>query len=256
MRSVLASVLLLLLSIGASGADRLTLPNVTFPVKISGVDVAVVASGDVDLRTTANDVALTANVTIDLADLQAKMPLLVQSLSLPKDNCAKDPGQNVVVNSISGATLVPAGAAAHLHLDGKVTAWTCGSVLGVHYKTEIPGATDVNLSVDADVSLDIGDGKSTGLKTDKVQVSADGVAGALINAFQSQVDDSITKAVAHALDAARISTSLPKVPGSDVTVRQASFAAGDGGRLLLRVSADGSLTAEGVAALLTPGPVQ
>jgi len=79
-----------------------------------GVDVGLVRTPVILIRAVAN-----------LSDLQRKIPALVSTVKLPRDNCGSFSANNPVVSLSNPRLSFAGGGNASFHVDGEVDVWDC-----------------------------------------------------------------------------------------------------------------------------------
>jgi hypothetical protein len=119
-------------------SDELLIGPITTTVPVQGVPVNLVSSTFLTLHTTNTGLILKARVTTDLHDLQNKIGAIIDTISLPRDNCASYKPANPVV-TIWGKELKASEHGATLWLHGKVEIWSCVQNPIPQTKVEIHG---------------------------------------------------------------------------------------------------------------------
>ena len=104
---------------------------------VAGIPVALRASAFLKIHRVGGEARIDARVVADLTDLQRRIGALIDSLPLPRDNCARFAVDNLVVK-LARSSLRIAGNVATLEVTGRVEIWTCleipffGSPLKTH----------------------------------------------------------------------------------------------------------------------------
>jgi hypothetical protein len=215
----------------------------SFPLVILGVQVEVPVTISFEAQTVGGELALQVRARGNLKDIQGKALEIARTVPMPHDNCARD-GVNPVVDSIDSASIAPAGSTAVITIEAHVTAWGC-----VFGGKTIIGADKVTLA--APVHINVVDAKQVGLKlAGPVKVTPEHALRAeLVNLLAGDVGAAITAQLTQALDAGQARASLPALPGLDVTVQEAEFAA-DGNELLVNAMGVARMSSDAFNALL------
>ena len=108
----------------AVDADEVKIGPIAYTQDVNGVPVTITAFSFIDVSTGSNQIIIKARVLADLFDLQQKIGAIVDTFSLPKDNCRSYSANNPVV-SIPRKELVFRNGAAIFSLGGTVTDWDC-----------------------------------------------------------------------------------------------------------------------------------
>ena len=113
---------------GATAAQQSTetakSAETTFSVPVAGAAVDVGVKTSFSYQNTAEGILVAGSSTLDLSDLQRKLPAIVGKLELPHNNCQRFAADNVVAAPQSGA-LVLANNTASLSISGLSSIWTC-----------------------------------------------------------------------------------------------------------------------------------
>jgi hypothetical protein len=91
---------------------------------VQGVPLSTQASAFLSLLPEGDALRINVRVVPDLSDLQQKIGTLVDTISLPADNCAHFSLDNIVAR-IWGKQITVSGNVATLKLNGDVDVWTC-----------------------------------------------------------------------------------------------------------------------------------
>lgn len=116
-----------LMALGASGpvaADEVKLAPIKAPQNVNGVPVDLFVEPAFTIVTRDGKLHIDLKTVVSLKDLQAKIGSIIDTIALPKDNCARYTLANPVV-SIDKKELRAEDAAARLYLEGKVEVWQC-----------------------------------------------------------------------------------------------------------------------------------
>jgi hypothetical protein len=177
--------------------------------------------------------------------VHAKALEIARALPVPKGNCDRD-GVNPVVDSIDSASITARDNTAVAAIAGRVTAWACAKVLGI--KTE---TVSDSVALTAPVEILVVDQKQLGLKlAGSVGVkTGNGLTAEVANLLAGDVSASITSALANALNANEARASAPNVPGLEVNIQNAQFAA-DGNVLLVRANGTARMSSESFSTFL------
>jgi hypothetical protein len=231
----------------AASGQAVDLKPKSFPLTILGVQVQVSVTISFDAQTFGNDLNLQVRAQGDLKDIQDKALNIARAIPMLGDNCVRT-GVNPVVNSIDSASIAPAGNTAVITIAGHVTAWACAHPLGVTTKTTI--ASD-SVTLSAPVQINVVDQKQVDLKLAGPVTVTTGhaLAQEVANLLGGDVSASITAQLTRALDASQARVTLPALPGLDVTVQDAEFAA-NGNALLVNAAGTARMSSDAFNTLL------
>jgi hypothetical protein len=104
--------------------DELLFGPIPFPANVQGVTLSLSASVALAIAPAGDQLHVNARLLADLSDLQRKIGPLIDTIPLPKDNCASFSATNLVA-SISDKALTIDGNVATLALHGSVEDWAC-----------------------------------------------------------------------------------------------------------------------------------
>jgi hypothetical protein len=165
--------------------------------------------------------------------VHAKALEIARALPVPKGNCDRD-GVNPVVDSIDSASITARDNTAVAAIAGRVTAWACAKVLGI--KTE---TVSDSVALTAPVEILVVDQKQLGLK----------LAGSVGVKTGNGLTAEVANLLANALNANEARASAPNVPGLEVNIQNAQFAA-DGNVLLVRANGTARMSSESFSTFL------
>ncbi|CAO3410971.1 hypothetical protein [Azospirillum largimobile] len=94
------------------------------PHTVQGIPVIFPATGVLSFQNTPDGLTIQAKVKISLEDLQSKFGAIIDTIPLPKDNCAHFAGDNMVAR-IWGKTMAAEGNSIVLTANGDVDIWDC-----------------------------------------------------------------------------------------------------------------------------------
>jgi hypothetical protein len=231
----------------ANSSQAVDLNPKTFPLTILGVPIGIPVAISFDAQTVGNELVLEVQAQGNLKDLQDKAIDIARAIPMPRDNCART-GVNPVVDRIDSASITPSGNTAMITIMGQVTAWACAHPFGTTTKTII-AADSVSLS--APVRITVVDQKHVGLKfAGPVSVTTGhALTEEVANLLAGDVNASVSAQLSKALDASQALATLPTLPGLNVTVRDAEFAA-NGNDMLVKASGTARMGSETFNALL------
>jgi hypothetical protein len=215
---------------------------------ILGVRVEIPVTISFGVNSEGNGVVVQARAEGNLSGVQNSALDIARAMPVPRDNCARA-GVNPVVDSIDSASISPSNTAALVTITGHVTAWVCAHPLGGTVKT-ILASDSVGISIP--VQIDVVDQRQIGLKLAGPASVTTGHAltGEAVSLLTDDLNGSVTAALAKALDANEARLSLPNLPGLDVTIANAVFAA-DGAALLVRANGAAHMDSDSFNELLT-----
>jgi hypothetical protein len=104
--------------------EEVQIGPIEYTQNVNGVDVSISALSYVRIQASNNQIALKLRLNGDLIDLQRKIGVIVDTFSLPMDNCRSYSSNNPVI-SIPRKELKPVGGAAIFSIGGSVTMWVC-----------------------------------------------------------------------------------------------------------------------------------
>jgi hypothetical protein len=238
---------LVLAAVDAPSGGAMELKPKPFPLMIFGVRVAIPVTISFDMQTAGDSLNLQLRAEGNLKDIQDKALEIARALPVPKGNCDRE-GVNPVVNSIDSASITPRDNTAVVAIAGRVTAWACAKVLGSSIKTE---TVSDSVALTAPVEILIVDGKQLRLKlASTVSVkTGNALTAEVANLLAGDISASITSALASALNANEARASVPNVPGLEVNIQNAQFAA-DGNVLLVRANGTARMSSESFSTFL------
>jgi hypothetical protein len=242
--TIVSSLPLLFVVLPAGAVD---IKRKDVPLVILGVPVTIAVTGSFETRLEKDALLIQLKANGNLKDVQDKALQIAQKLPLPKDNCAHK-GVNAVVDSIDGAAITPEGTTAVVELTGHVTAWGCVDLFGNDAKTKV--ASD-SVTVTVPVELVVVDRKEVRLKLSRPAELKTGhkLSGDAARVLLGDVNAKLSSMLAGMFDAREARASLPDLPGSEVFIEDAQFAAEDQ-VLIVRASGNGRLSNDAFNRLL------
>lgn len=108
----------------AQTPDEVLIGPIEYKQDVNGVPVNLIASTYVKLVTVDNKIYLRARLIGDLSDLQKQIGRIVDTFSLPKDNCASYNPKNLVVD-IPRKEMIARDHDALFSISGSVAVWHC-----------------------------------------------------------------------------------------------------------------------------------
>ncbi|RFB80000.1 hypothetical protein [Methylovirgula sp. 4M-Z18] len=190
------------------------------------------------------------NVTIvahgDLQAVQAHALELARALRMPPPGCGHKT-LNATLTQVTAARIVADGAVARVEISGDASVALCKKILGL----KVEGILDrQKVSMTAPVELYLRDPNTIGLRlAGRASLqTGQGPLGDAVRDFEGNLNDLLTKRLQSALDAKAAHANLPTLPGVDLAIDHARFAA-EGDRLTVEVQAHGTMSQLAFAAL-------
>jgi hypothetical protein len=213
----------------------------TFPLSILGVAVKIPVALSFQANTEDGTLAVQLSAVSDLKEMQDRALEIARKLPVPTGNCDRK-GVNVVINSIDDAEITPDGQAAVIELAGHVTVWGCADLFGNDVKTIV---VSDNVRVVAAVELVVVGGKEIHLKLSRPAefMTGNALTADAARMFLGDLNAKLSSALSGIFDAHEARATLPELPGADLTIAQAAFAA-KGSVLTLQASGSGRLKSE------------
>jgi len=98
--------------------------DATFSVAMPGATVDVKVKSTLSYQRSGSNVLIAGSSTLDLSDLQHKLPAVIATLNLPHNNCQRFASDNVVASPQTSA-LVLANNTPTLSISGSSSVWAC-----------------------------------------------------------------------------------------------------------------------------------
>jgi hypothetical protein len=106
------------------GMENVDAPPWEFSVSTPGAAVDVKVKSSFSRQESGQSVRVSGLSTVDLSDLQQKLPTIVGALDVPRNNCQRFASDNVVA-SVGGSTLSFANNTPTLSISGLSSVWAC-----------------------------------------------------------------------------------------------------------------------------------
>jgi hypothetical protein len=240
-------------------AGEIRIGPIAVPEEIQGVTVTSSILLYLKARTDASGLYLDAHLVADLADLQAKIGAIIDTIPLPTNNCASFKPDNLVAR-IPDKQLLPSPPRALLEVGGAVDVWQCLENPVPNSKVEWvndgpfgvarpkivtwpgdpiknKGATqpfDATLPVTAIVV----DPRTVALRYEQPEVRLGGqyafLTNGILNLAGVDLNAEARKALDRAIDPKKLQTAIPaEYARLNPTIRDASFGEVDGHLALL-----------------------
>jgi hypothetical protein len=200
-----------------------------FPQNVQGVPLQLRISLFFSRHDQAGKPSIHTRVLLDLADVQGRINDLVDTIPLPKDNCAHFGADNLVV-SIPDKALSVSGNEATLQLKGEVDVWGCLELpFGLPpAKTEIQQPAEVALPLSLGLA-----GQKVGVTLGVPRVKLLGplqpVTATVLNFFNVDLNARLKEAIDRAINPDLLKWSLPAaLLKANPTLTRAEFLSNSG----------------------------
>lgn len=241
---------------------------------VEGVPISMQVYAFLSVTSAAEPIEVAVRLVADLSDLQAKAGALVDTVSLPRDNCAHFGVDNLVAR-IWEKKLFASGATATLKLNGDVDVWTCAKNPIPCTKVEDwqlvvydcnPPIKNLNLQQPFDATLPfqlrLVDPQTLAIELGKPEVdlggTLGGVTGGILRIAGVDLNSHVQRALEDAIDPGVLRKALPPalLPFNPVLTR--AELASESGTLAANVEMKLTVDAralEGLGAILQGGSI-
>ena len=263
----------------AQAADEVLIGPIDYEQNVNGVPVTVTARTYVRIVTPENKLLLKVRVVGDLSDLQRKIGTIVDTFSLPRDNCRSYSPNNPVVD-ISRKELRADLDRATFSLGGSVTVWECAEnpvanskvewevrKVGLGIKTKVPviktwpGSPIKTIfarqgfDVDLPVLLVRSNDHSVGLQFSKPEIELTGrfafVTKGMLSIAGIDINQKAYDVLQKAIDPQKLILSIPdELEKYNPSVESARLF-NDNGKLTAEIALTALVPAETINALIT-----
>ena len=208
----------------------------------------------------------------NLGDLQNKVPQLVASAALPKDNCKSYSPKNAVV-SISNSRLTYAGGPADFHVEGSAVIWECLQNpvpntkveweiknVGLGIKTKVPVVKTwpgnpiksilgtQPFTIDLPITVRAADAKSIAVDVGEAKADLGGqyadITKDILDILKVDINKKLTDVIQAALDPKALAADLPEEMTSAGVVLESARFVEEQGELAVEAHASLTLTGE------------